>query len=128
MELKNFEGGSFRDRPAGRGIFHCMPVCALRRLSKRYEYGELKYGKSDAYKDGLPVNDTLDSIYRHLLAYMDGDNSEDHMAAIAWNAFCIMHVEENKPQFQDIEERKAFTKENGDFNYIEKAIESGVIK
>lgn len=121
-KFKQFEGGSFRDRPVGKGIYACMPMNALRRLAQRYEYGQLKYGKAAAYKDGLPVSDTCNSIFRHVIAYLEGDNSEDHMAAIAWNAFCVMYMEECRPQFQDVESRATIN----DFNYIERAIKEGV--
>lgn len=105
-----------------------MPVNSLRRLSQRYEYGKLKYGNAEAFKDGLPVSDCIDSMFRHLLQYLEGDNSEDHMAAIAWGAFAIMYYEENVPQFQDIELRKKFTTSRGSFKYIQKVIKKGEFK
>ena len=104
--VKAHEGGSFRDSPPGRGIYYVIPGCFLRRLAIRYEYGDIKYGQTDAFKAGLPVSDCVNSLYRHLSAYADGDNSEDHLAAIAWNVAAIMYYEENKPQWQDLEERK----------------------
>ena len=122
------EGGSFRERVPGRGIYTCMPMCGLRRLAQRYEYGKLKYGKAEAYKDGLPVTDSMDSMFRHMVSYLEGDNSEDHMAAIAWGAMCIMHMEEHVPKFQDIPARKKFTKAKGDFEYLKKNIEGGFFK
>lgn len=91
--VKAYEGGSFRDRPPGRGIFHVIPPILIKRLASRYEYGDVKYGKTDAFKDGLPVSDCIDSIYRHLLDYIDGDNREDHLAAIVWNVAAIMYYE-----------------------------------
>ena len=33
-------------------------------------------------------------MFRHLLKWMAGDESEDHLAAIAWNAMAIMHYQE----------------------------------
>ena len=126
--VQAFEGGSFRERTPGRGIYACMPMCGLKRLAQRYEYGKLKYGKADAYKDGLPVQDSIDSMFRHLVSYLEGDNSEDHMAAIAWGALCVMHVEENVPKFQDVPGRKKFTKAKGDFEYLKKNIEGGFFK
>jgi hypothetical protein len=33
---------------------------------------------------------------RHVEAYRMGDKSEDHLAAIAWNAFTIMQFEDTE--------------------------------
>lgn len=107
--VRAYEGGSFRDRPLGKGLFHVMPMIALKRTAQRYEYGQVKYGKSEAYKDGLPVSDCWDSAMRHLLDYMDGDNSEDHLAACVWNCFAMMEMEVNNPKWQDIKKRKKFS-------------------
>ena len=32
-------------------------------------------------------------------------NDEDHLAAIAWNVFAVMHFEEVMPEMQDIPNR-----------------------
>lgn len=111
---KAYEGGSFRDRPIGKGLFYAIPPNALRRLGQRYEYGHLKYGNTEAFKDGLPISTCIDSIYRHLLAYIEGDNTEDHMAALAWNAFAVMLYEEKLPQWQDLKVRQDITQ----FDYL----------
>jgi hypothetical protein len=87
---------------------------ALTRVSRRYEYGAVKYGNAAAYKDGLPVSDCWDSAMRHLVAYMSGDNSEDHLAACIWNCMAMMYMEEKKPKWQDIPERRKFK----DFSYL----------
>lgn len=119
-----FEGGSLRERVPGRGVYSCMPACSLRRLAQHYEYGKIKYGHGgEAYKDGLPVKDCMDSMFRHMVSYLDGDNSEDHMAAVAWGAFAIMYMEEHKSRFQDIAGRKRLSVQRGDFNYIQKRLE-----
>ena len=106
--VKAYENGSFRDRPLGKGIYHAMPMIALKRTAQRYEYGQTKYGKSGAYKEGLPVSDSWNSAMRHLIEYMDGDNSEDHLAAVVWNCFCMMEMEVNKPEWQDIPARMKY--------------------
>jgi hypothetical protein len=123
-----YKGGSFRDRPVGKGLFTCMPMNAITRLSKRYEYGKLKYGMAEAYKDGLPVTDCMDSMFRHLVSYLEGDNTEDHMAAVAWGAFAVMFMEEKRPKFQDVAGRKHLRATSGDFKYLEKCIEKGEFK
>lgn len=126
--LRYFEGGSCRDRTPGRGIYSCFPMNGLKRLAQRYEYGNLKYGDAEGYKRGLPVKDSMDSMFRHMVAYLEGDNSEDHMAAVAWGAMCIMYMEEFRPKFQDIETRKKLSSSKGDFEYLKKIIDGGQIK
>lgn len=113
--VQSYEGGSFREAVPGKGLYSCMPMNALTRLSRRYEYGAVKYGRADAYKDGLPVSRCWDSAMRHLVAYMSGNNSEDHLAACVWNCMAMMYMEEEKPQWQDIQCRKGFT----DFDYLD---------
>lgn len=114
-DIIHFEDGGIRAENKGKGLYSCMSMVGLRRLSHRYEYGARKYKASDDYKKGLPTSHCFDSAMRHLVSYMMGDNSEDHLAAVAWNVFCIMEMEENNPKWQDIPTRQQFTKE--DFNY-----------
>jgi hypothetical protein len=33
---------------------------------------------------------------------MMGCDDEDHLAAVAWNVFCIMHHESELPELQDL--------------------------
>lgn len=103
-----FEGGSFRENSLGKGIFHAIPSIAVTRVAQRYELGMVKYGRSDAYKDGMPTSRSFDSAMRHLWQYLEGDNSEDHLAAVVWNCFAMMEMEVNKPEWQDLPSRKRF--------------------
>lgn len=105
-DVVHFEGGGIRQSALGKGTFKYIPTVALRRLSHRYQYGEIKYGATDNFKKGLPISDCWDSAMRHMVAYLEGDNSEDHMAAVIWNACCIMEMECNNRNFVDIDSRK----------------------
>lgn len=104
-EIIKYEGGGVRESAIGKGTYKYVPTVALKRLSHRYQYGEMKYGATDNFKKGLPVSNCWDSAMRHLVAYMDGDNTEDHLAAVAWNVFCIMEMEKNHPEMMDLESR-----------------------
>lgn len=104
-EIINYEGGGVRESAIGKGTYKYVPTVALKRLSHRYQYGEMKYGATDNFKKGLPVSNCWDSAMRHLVAYMDGDNTEDHLAAVAWNVFCIMEMEKSHPEMMDLESR-----------------------
>ena len=106
-----FEGGSFRENSLGKGLYSVIPPIAMTRVSQRYELGMVKYGKSDAFKDGMPTSRSFDSAMRHLWGYLAGDNSEDHLAAAVWNMFAIMEMEVNNPKWQDLPSRKKFRKQ-----------------
>ncbi len=72
----------------GKGIPSAIPPRALLKLARRFEYGAAKY-KRDNWKQGIPLSRYVDSLYRHLWAFMDGDDTEDHLGAIIWNAVCL---------------------------------------
>lgn len=84
--------GSVRDSRAGKGRYDLIPAEGIRRLARHYENGAEKYG-DDNWRKGQPFRRTLDSAIRHLYRYLDGDRTEDHLAAAAWGAFSIMHFE-----------------------------------
>ncbi len=65
-----------------------IPPRALLKLARRFEDGAAKY-KRDNWKQGIPLSRYVDSLYRHLWAFMDGDDTEDHLGAIIWNAVCL---------------------------------------
>ena len=131
-EVIHYEGGGVRESARGKGTYRFVPAVALKRLSHRYQYGELKYGATDNFKKGLPVSNCWDSAVRHLVAYMDGDNSEDHLAAVAWNVFTIMEMEKKHPEMCDIEARKKVTTRQTTPEYYRdlalKMLEEGKVK
>lgn len=101
----HYDGGGVRESAMGKGTYRFIPATGLTRVSHRYQYGEMKYGATDNFKKGLPVSNCWDSCMRHLVAYMAGDNREDHLAAVIWNAFAIMEMEDKHPEMMDIEAR-----------------------
>ncbi len=91
-DRRTFETGSVRDVRKGKGRYDLISPIALKRLAKHYENGAAKYGDRN-WEKGQPLSSYMDSLIRHAYAYMAGDRSEDHAAAIAWNAFAVMHTE-----------------------------------
>lgn len=120
LKIEHFDNGAVREKRAGKGLYKYMPPKALMRLADRYEYGAIKYGASDNFKRGLSCEDCWDSAMRHLVKYLDGDNSEDHLAACVWNCFTIMEMEMNNPKYQDIVSRKKY--KGSAFDYKNKEI------
>lgn len=90
------ESGAVRDTREGKGRYDLISPFALRRLAIHYQNGAAKYADRN-WEKGMAVSRFLDSAKRHLESYHMGDTSEDHLAAAAWNIFCIMHFEEVLP-------------------------------
>jgi hypothetical protein len=64
----------------------------LIKLSQHLEKGAKKYAKRN-WEIGFPLSRTLDSLLRHILQFMIGDTSEDHLTAIACNIMFIQHTQ-----------------------------------
>ena len=91
-ERQKFSTGAQRDVQAGKGRFDLIPCEAMSRLAKHFENGAVKYGDSNWAK-GIPLNRYLDSAFRHLYKFMDGQRDEDHAIAAAWNILCMIETE-----------------------------------
>lgn len=92
-DRREFPTGSVRDRDSSKSRPDLISPWALERIGHLYRRGAEKYGDRN-WEKGQPVSDITASLFRHLIAYMEGDREEDHLAAIAWNAIAIMHFEE----------------------------------
>ena len=88
-----FDTGAVRDAMEGKGMPSLLPIAALRAASKRFEDGANKYGR-DNWTKGIPLSRYIDSLYRHLWQFIEGDESEDHAGAIVWNAMCLVQTDE----------------------------------
>ena len=97
-------GDGIREDKTGKGRCDLLPMCALIRLSKHFEKGNMDHPERN-WEKGLPMHGYIDSAIRHLFKYMDGATDEDHLCAAAWNILCAMWTEEKKPNMQDIPTR-----------------------
>lgn len=98
---QQFNSGAVRDTSEGKGRFDLIPAEGLFRLARWYELGAGKYADRN-WEKGMPIGRCVDAAMRHLTKYLDGWNDEDHLAAVAWNVFAIMHYEKNMPEMQDL--------------------------
>jgi len=87
------ENAAQREPDTGKGRPDLITPFAITRLSKWYELGSNKYGDRN-WEKGMPFSRYIASLERHVIAFKKGDESEDHLSAIAWNAFAIMHHQE----------------------------------
>jgi hypothetical protein len=69
-----------------------IPQVALDRLAALYARGEQKYGANN-WQKGISMMRTFGSLLRHAYAWVLGDTSEDHLAAVIWNAIALMWLE-----------------------------------
>lgn len=58
------------------------------------DQGNLTYDGGRNWEKGMPFSRYTAAILRHTFQYMMRDDKEDHLAAIMWNAHCLMHHEE----------------------------------
>ena len=93
-----YESGALREPQEGKGRFDLITPYGLMRLARWYELGAKKYADRN-WEKGMPWSRYVDSAFRHLVKYMMGDRSEDHLAAIAWNVFALMHYEDNVERY-----------------------------
>jgi len=91
-QRREFTTGSVRDIREGKGRYDLISPSGLRRLAQHYENGAIKYGERN-WEKGQPLSSYLDSLLRHGQDYLSGDRSEDHLAAVCWNAFALIHTE-----------------------------------
>lgn len=87
------DSAAVREPATGKGRPGLISPFALTRLAKWYEKGAEKYAPYNWTK-GMPYSRYTDSIGRHYIAWLAGDDSEDHLAAICWNACSLMHHQE----------------------------------
>lgn len=82
-----------RDVSTGKLDWTILPWIVLKRDVELYMRGAKKYAR-DNWKKGQPFSRAFESLVRHMFDYWMGDRSEDHLAAIRFNAACLIYYEE----------------------------------
>lgn len=90
---QEFSTGSRRDSQDGKARFSLVPSGPLTRLAMHYTNGARKYGDGN-WMLGQPASQFIDSMGRHFEAVKLGKLDEDHLAAVAWNAFALMYFQD----------------------------------
>ncbi len=90
---EQFASGAVRDTSEDKPRPDLISPFALQRIGQWLALGAKKY-KERNWEAGMPISRCLASLFRHLMQYMMGERSEDHLAAIATNAIFILHFEE----------------------------------
>lgn len=92
--------GTGSTRSAMTERYDLIPPIGMRRLARRYALGAEKHGPRD-WERGQRAWDVFNHMCKHMQDYLAGDRSDDHMAAVAWGAFALMHLAETVPDMFD---------------------------
>jgi len=103
-DRREFDNGFVRDMSEGKGRMDLLPWAAIVELSKHGENGAVKYGERNIDK-GAPINCMLDSAFRHLAKYMEGETDENHLVSAMWNIAWAVQFETTKSEMQNIPNR-----------------------
>ncbi len=90
-----YETGAQRDSNSNKPFIHNILGYTRQRFGYHMTTGSNKYG-DDNWMKGMPTKCYLESLDRHLAAYMEGDRSEDHLSAIIFGAQGCMLNEKNE--------------------------------
>lgn len=89
-ERRTFESGAQRDRGGDKMRPDLISPFFMERLAIVLAKGAAKYSARN-WEKGMPQSEILPSLYRHLLQYQMGDESEDHLGALAFNVMALIH-------------------------------------
>jgi hypothetical protein len=98
----------------GKAQWSLVDFKSLEPLVDVLEYGAKKYERNN-WKKGLPVNENCESLMRHVIAFMDGENTDSesgcsHLGHIMANAMFLSWILENKPEFDNRNEKNTIKK------------------
>lgn len=90
-----FSSGTLRQELKPR--YDLIPFEAFRRLALTYTEGAKKYGDNNWKNGGKDfLQDVPNHIIEHLMQWISGCRSEDHLAHAAWGLFTLMYFEEKE--------------------------------
>ena len=92
-DRRTFSTGSVRDRGDLKPRPDMISPFALMRIGEHMRKGAAKYGPWN-WQLGQPFSEITASMHRHLLQWEQGDQEEDHLAAIVFGAQALMHYRE----------------------------------
>jgi hypothetical protein len=90
---RDFSTGAHRDPNDNKGRYDLLSPIFMRRLAIHTQKGGQARGDRN-WEAGMPMSAVIDSAIRHLYAFLEGDRSEDHLAAGAWNIMVAVHCGE----------------------------------
>lgn len=101
MSTRKFESGAIRDMDTGKEDYiETISWTGFKRYAQYMTSKKSRYGAGN-FKKGIPITSYEQSLVRHLQKYLsnkyeDGavEKNEDHLSAMLFNIFGIIHEEE----------------------------------
>lgn len=90
---QEFHTGARRDVQEDKPRYDLISPIALKRFAELMGRGAAKYGDRN-WERGIPLSRFYASMFRHMMQWAEGDTTEDHLAAVLFNAAGIMHTEQ----------------------------------
>jgi hypothetical protein len=92
------ENGGNRDSAEDKLDYTLLPIPALNRITQHYVNGMKKYKRDNWKKLSTPedIERYKQSMFRHLIQYLEGQDNEDHLAAVVWNAMALLYFEQKE--------------------------------
>lgn len=114
--IRTLETGARREAKVDDDVrYDLIPLRGLRRVAQTMCEGGKHYGEYN-WEKGMPIPMFLNHCIEHLVQYMSGDSSEDHLGHAAANLHMAMDSEERWPNlpanealFKAMAERKGKT-------------------
>lgn len=115
-EKRKFETGAVRDNDIEKAdLIESVSYLALHRFAKYMTGKSTRYGKGN-WKKGIPPQAYLESMARHFQKFVSeweygvSEEHDDHLSAMAFNLFGLMHelelIKMGKGRFEISEEYK----------------------
>lgn len=80
--------GAIRDLNSEKLRYDLIPASLLKQLAEVFTEGALYYGDRN-WQKGMPISRYYASAMRHIQAYIDGDEDENHLIKAAWNLMAM---------------------------------------
>ncbi len=90
---QSFDTGAVRDTQEDKPRYDLIPSTALYRVAMHYAKGAIKYSERN-WEKGMPFSRFYASLFRHMMAFAMGEEKEDSLAGVVFNALAIMHFQD----------------------------------
>jgi Domain of unknown function (DUF5664) len=89
-KLKKHKNGYLREDKKDKLDYTLIPIEPLKALAKHYTDGAKVHGDWN-WKKCVDMNSFKSSAYRHLIAVLEDDTTEDHISACIWNLMALKY-------------------------------------